>query len=165
MAKVIHGKGIARMREQVASLSKARLEVGFFDTARYPDGTPVAYVAAIHEFGYPSGGIPARPFMRPTIESKRQEWAKYLNGGMKRVINGTMSTKDVLAALGSAATAQINETIVGITSPPLKDATVAARKRKLADGGKGAQSTISKPLIATGVLTNLEYSLTYKVTL
>lgn len=164
MAKVIYGKGIARMRKQMESLHKARLEVGYFDTARYPDGTPVAYIAAIHEFGYAGNNIPARPFMRPTIAKKKQEWVKYLQGGFKRVANGQMTVNAVLAQMGAAIAGQINESIVSVTEPPLKAATVAARKRKLSDGGKDAKGSISKPLVATGVLTNLEYSLTYKVT-
>ena len=162
MAKVIHGKGIARMRKQVESVNKASLEVGFFDTAVYPSGVPVAYVASIHEFGW--GPIPARPFMRPTIANKKQEWVKYLQGGFKRVANGQMTVNAVLSQMGGAIAGQINESIIAVSTPPIKDATVAARKRKLADGGKSAQASISKPLVATGVLTNLEYSLTYKVT-
>lgn len=165
MAKVIHGKGIARLRKEFESLKRAKLEVGYFDTARYPDGTPVAYIAAIHEFGYAGKNIPARPFMRPTIAKKKQEWVKYLQGGFKRVANGQMTVNDVLTQMGGAIAGQINESIVAVTEPPLKDATVAARKRKLSDGGKGAKGSISKPLVATGVLTDLEYSLTYKVTL
>ena len=47
-----------------ATLAKAeqsrnkRVKVGFFSTAKYQDGTPVANVAAIQEFGAPRGWHP-----------------------------------------------------------------------------------------------------------
>ena len=56
----------------IRDIQSKKLRVGWFDTARYQDGTPVAYVAAIQEFGH--GAIPPRPFMRPTIAQQRQAW-------------------------------------------------------------------------------------------
>ena len=46
------------------------VKVGFFSTARYEDGTPVAAVAAWNEFGTET--IPERPFFRNALaESER----------------------------------------------------------------------------------------------
>lgn len=161
MAKVIHGKGIARLRAQLATMDRARLEVGFFDTAVYPSGVPVAYIATIHEFGYPAGGIPARPFMRPTIEAQRTKWASQFKGGFKAVANGQIDVRGVMEQMGALIAGQVKDGIQAVNSPALLDATVKARLRKLADGGKGAQGTISKPLVATGQMLN---SVEYKVT-
>ena len=41
------------------------LQVGFFATAKYPDGTPVTNVAVWNEFG--TGSIPERPFFRQAL--------------------------------------------------------------------------------------------------
>lgn len=159
MAKVIHGKGIARLRKEIASINKARLEVGFFDTAVYPSGVPVAYVASIHEFGW--GPIPARPFMRPAIAEKRDTWVRNFLGGFKAVANGQLSTKQVLEQMGARITGHIKESIQSVTSPALQDSTVEARLRKLSSGvAATAKSSISKPLVATGQMIN---SVDYKV--
>ena len=160
MAKVIYGKGIARMREQVASLSKARLEVGFFDTAVYPSGIPVAYVASIHEFGW--GPIPARPFLRPAMAAKRDEWVRNFAGGFRAVTNGKLTTKQVLDQMGMKITGQIKESIQAVTSPPLQDATIEARLARLSSGvAATAGPSIGKPLVATGLMIN---SVDYKAT-
>ena len=47
------------------------VNVGFFDTDQYPDGTYVAQVAYWNEFG--TKGMPARPFMRQTIAAHKDE--------------------------------------------------------------------------------------------
>ena len=160
MAKVIHGKGIARMRKQVESVNKASLEVGFFDTAVYPSGVPVAYVASIHEFGW--GPIPARPFMRPSMAEKRDQWARNFAGGFRAVADGKLTTRQVLEQMGARITGHIKESIQAVTSPSLNDATVAARLNRLSSGvAATAGPSIAKPLVATGQMLN---SVDYKVT-
>ena len=47
-------------------------QIGFPSGNNYEDGTPVAYVAAIQEFGAPAVNIPARPFMQPTVRQKKR---------------------------------------------------------------------------------------------
>jgi hypothetical protein len=61
----------AKLREIGRCLSAGELQVGFMENADpYPDGTPVALVAAVQEFGSPSNGIPPRPFMRPAVAER-----------------------------------------------------------------------------------------------
>ena len=38
------------------------IRIGFFASAKYQDGTPVAAVAAWHEFGAPKVRLPSRPY-------------------------------------------------------------------------------------------------------
>ncbi|MDL2105264.1 hypothetical protein QQJ69_19235, partial [Proteus mirabilis] len=57
---------LAQLKAVYYELARKRLSVGFFEHSKYPDGTPIAYVASIQELGYPAGGIPPRPFLRPT---------------------------------------------------------------------------------------------------
>lgn len=161
MAKVIYGKGIARLRKEMESIKNARLEVGFFDTAVYPSGVPVAYVASIHEFGW--GPIPARPFMRPAMNAERTTWQRNFLGGFKAVVNGQLTTKQVLDQMGMKISGQIKESIQSVTSPALQDSTVDARLRKLTQGvaATARPGSISKPLVATGLMLN---SVDYKVT-
>ena len=46
-------------------------QVGFPSGINYEDGTSVAYVAAIQEFGAPAVNNPPRPFMQPTVKAKK----------------------------------------------------------------------------------------------
>lgn len=45
------GKGLEELMKRVQEMGRLHTEVGWLDTAKYEDGTPVAYVASIQEFG------------------------------------------------------------------------------------------------------------------
>ena len=54
-----------RQAKAAQASSVKGIDVGFFSTAKYPDGTPVAAVAAWNEFGTERNGqqhVPERPF-------------------------------------------------------------------------------------------------------
>lgn len=142
------GPASAGLRQTIEGFGTLRLRVGFFETAKYEDGTPVAYVASIQEFG--SGPIPPRPFMRPTADQHRAEWTEGFASGAKAVAEGRRTPEQVFGAIGSVAAGQIGETIASITTPPLKQATVDARRRKYAKGG--GEGNLSKPLVSSGLL-------------
>ena len=70
-----------RLAEITRSISNASaVQVGFLADARYPDGKPVAMIAAIQEYGAPSVGIPPRPFFRNMIAAKKGEWPDAVAG-------------------------------------------------------------------------------------
>lgn len=129
-----------------------RGKVGWFESAKYPDGTPVAYVSAIQEFGYAAGGIPPRPFIRPTIRRELSAWKGIAAAVSKRVVDGLAQPADIMEAIGLKAATDIKKTINQISSPRLKPATIAARRRRNANA-------TDKPLIDTGhmyeTLTNI----------
>lgn len=135
------------LQKAIADLETKRLSVGWFDTAKYEDGTPVAYVATIQEFGYPGGNIPPRPFMRPTIAEKRDEWTDTLRKGSKQVINGKLTVTQMLGQFGMMASGEIAQTISQVTSPPLKPSTLRARQSR-----KKTPGVSTKPLVDTGLL-------------
>ena len=136
----------AKVKKAIKDADDRQVKVGFFESAKYPDGTPVAYIAAIQEFM--DGG--SRSFMRTTIAEQTKEWKKLMQDGAKAIINGTETVDSVLENLGLLAAAQVGEKISSIHSPPLKEATIAARKRKLANGEK--VGNLTKPLVESGVL-------------
>lgn len=110
-------------------------KIGFFAGQNYEDGTPVAYVAAIQEFGSPENGVPPRPFMRPTVEDKKGEWAADIAGGMRQVLKGRMTADDVLDAVGAAAAGDIVKTIAAGDFKALSPITLMLRKMR--DENKG----------------------------
>ena len=126
MAKVIYGKGIARLRKEMESIGKTNLGVGFFDTSVYPGGTPVAYVASIQEFGW--GPIPPRSFMRTTMVEKKQEWEKNFVSGFKAVLNGKVNVSQVYEQMGMKIVGNIKKKISSIQDPALSPLTLMARK-------------------------------------
>ena len=151
MGKVTRkGGGIQRLRTGAKELSGVTGKVGFFESAKYPDGTPVAYVASIHEHGYAPGNIPPRPMMRPTIAEQSAQWSRDFGEGAKAVVVGRYSAAQVMDAVGMKAAGDVAKTISEIKSPPLAPATVDARRRRYADGK--TTGNLTKPLVDTAVM-------------
>jgi len=125
-------------------------KVGWFEKSKYQDGTHVAAVAAQNEYGNPSKHIPARPFMRPSIIEKQQEWQDVVANGSKAVINGKAKGEDVFEAIGLKASGDIRKKITQIFEPPLSPVTIAARLARRAN--KKTIGSLTKPLIDTGIL-------------
>lgn len=147
-----------RLQEAKGKVAK----VGIVGHQHYADKnqTPVAYVAAIHEYGSPSNHIPARPFMRPTVAAQKKNWA---NIGKQLLQNGA-SVEDMLELVGKRAAGDVFETISNIHSPPLARSTKMARNRKAhkqaAKYGKKPNAVSIKPLEDTKLLIS---SIGYKV--
>lgn len=158
MAKSLDFTRIARALSDRAKLFEGTVvKVGFPAGKNYPDGTSIAYVAAIQEFGAPEVNIPPRSPMRLTRAAKSREWAKSMAEGAQAVAQRRISLTGMLDAVGQVAAADIVQTIADRLSPPLKPATVSARIRraKKANAKFGAKSlpiTISTPLIDEGIL-------------
>ena len=114
-------------------------QVGFPSGINYEDGTPVATIAAIQEFGAPAQKIPPRPFIRPTVKEQKDQWTNIIAKSVPKVVEDKMSAFDVLDLVGRVAAADIQTKISSIYSPPLSPITI---KRK------GS----SKPLIETGLM-------------
>jgi len=114
-------------------------QIGFPSGNNYKDGTSVAYVAAIQEFGSPASGIPPRPFIQPTVKEKKDSWIQTIEKSIPKVVLGKMSAFDVLDKVGIQAAADIQTKISTIYSPPNAPATIKA---------KGS----AKPLIDTGYM-------------
>lgn len=127
----------AKLAEISKNLQKAAsVDIGFQSDAAYPDGTPVALVAAIQEFGAPRAGIPPRPFFRGMIADKSPEWPGALG---KLLVANDYDAAKALGQAGDAIKGQLEEAIEVYVGPPLKPATIA---RKGSD----------KALVETGLL-------------
>lgn len=123
-----------------SNLSDKQLKVGFIDGATYPDGTPVAMVAATNEYGNPANNQPPRPFFRNAIAEHESEWLEAITRGLQKGV----PLDDVLAVVGEKAVGDVVQSIATLMDPPLSPATIASRK------SKGNAST--KPLVDTKVM-------------
>jgi len=116
------------LQQRLKSMEKKDLNVGWFEGARYDDGSPVAGVAAVHEFGSPARGIPARPFFRPTIADKSKSWSELIERGAKAVVNGSATYDQVINGLGLQVVGDIQKTITSSNYIELSPITLALRK-------------------------------------
>lgn len=136
MAQVSGGDKMDRALARIAEkLGKgAEVHVGFLEGATYPDGTPVAEVAAINNFGAPDAGIPARAFFSNMIAAKSPEWGEKFE---KVLIAAEYNIGLALSRMGEGIAGQLREEIVATNDPPLADVTIARKghDKPLIDSG------------------------------
>lgn len=140
MALIRGGAAVeARLARIAAAVGQsARLRVGFLAGATYPDGKPVAMIAAIHNYGAPRAGIPPRPFFDNMVIRRFREWAAAIAGLLKRNDYDAARSLDLA---GAAIAGQLRQQIIETNSPPLAPSTI---RRK----------GFSKPLIETSHMIN-----------
>lgn len=122
---------LKKVYETIQAASKRVVAVGFPRDKQnaYPDGTPVAMVAAIQVYGSPAQNIPSRDFMgqaRPDMVRHQKEVAAKADG----ISVGQVELDALLTALGEFAVDDIKTTIKKGAYEPLKERTMAARDRK-----------------------------------
>jgi len=144
-------KNADTFKKAMAEIEKHCVKIGFFEDSHY-DKAPVAYIAAIQEFGYAAGNIPSRSFMRTTQKEKQSHWSALAQKAFVACSKGRISAEDVYDRLGMDAQKAVFKKIKSIKAPALAEGTIKARKRAKANGGKGATAGISKPLIDTGIM-------------
>lgn len=130
MAKVTRSnpKAFEQLDLNLKELEGAQAKVGWFETAKYPNGTPVAMAAAANELGH--GKTPPRPFMRPTAAKERGAWASIAAAGAKLVLQGKSTIHDVMEMVGIAAEGNVLQAIMNVNSPPLSPITIELRAMK-----------------------------------
>lgn len=128
MAKSVEIKGGAKLDAYLKTAAKnlkkaSTVRVGFLEDATYPDGTPVAYVAAIQNFG--SGKIPPRPFFSNMVATYGPTWPDKIASLLKAT---GMDAEKTLALLGSDIAADLEQSILDTTGPALSQITLMLRK-------------------------------------
>lgn len=153
MAKVVRtkGPGAKELEIMLTGLDGKQGQAGWFETAKYPDGTPVAYVASIMEFGYAAKNIPPRLGLRELVKKRTPAWREIAKAGIHAVIKGNASIGDVMEGLSATAAGDIRKRITQVSSPPLKPSTVRARAARHSNF-KGLKSWSIKPLVDTGLM-------------
>ena len=140
MVTISGGDKLESVLRDIASKLKTggTVRVGFLENATYPDGTSVAMIATIQEFGAPSRNIPPRPFFRRMIADKASSWPDAIAANLKATNYDVNLT---LNRVGAGIAGQLQLSIRDLTDPPLAASTVRA---------KG----FDKPLIDTAVMIN-----------
>lgn len=113
------------LRDLAKKVSNAgTLEVGFLEGATYPDGTPVALVAAVNEFGSAANGTPARPAFRNMVAEKSPGWGPAMAECLKQTDN---DAAQALELMGEGIKGQLQESIIDFSGVPLAPATIARK--------------------------------------
>ena len=140
---VTGGRKLRRFLRTAGKGGVKMTRIGFFSTARYQNGTPVAAVAAWNEFG--TRTIPERPFFRRAIKAMQPTIRSVVHQGIdpkKGIV-----TPELAERIGAVGQGAIQEEIVRLRQPPNAPRTVEI---------KGS----SNPLVDTG---HMRLSVTYRV--
>lgn len=126
-------------------------------------GELVAAVAYKQEYGDPTnpiGPIPPRPFLRPTILGKKNQWSEKLQGLIRSAFQGKFSPFKILPIISDIAAANSKKTITEIYSPPLSKYTIKKRQLRLNSKVRSLKPTagLTKPLVETGIMLNTLFS-------
>lgn len=113
---------LAHVRASLGGDPKVR--IGVLEGATYPNGTPVALVAAVQEFGAPSRGIPPRPAVRGMISRHSDGWGPALLNLLK---TNDYDSRRALQLMGEGIKGQWQQAIVDFQGVPLKPATIARK--------------------------------------
>lgn len=140
-------RGAKALMERIGGLaeSKRTVRVGILTDApkKEREGATGKYslleVAALHEFGAPAANIPARSFIRATIDEHQADIAKLQRVLLTKVVAGELTEEQALQALGAKVAGWCKARIAAGIDPPLAPATVKRKKS-------------SKPLVDTGQL-------------
>ena len=172
------GQRLKRLLREAGKGGVSGVKVGFFSTAKYEDGTPVAAVAAWNEFGtgphtiapkeakvlaftgsegqtvfaksVQHPGVPERPFFRRAIAEMEDGVSKIVKSGLdpKKMV----VDEQLADRVGLYAAGQVQESIVALNDPPNSPATIAQKRKKL--HGKKGTGGGETPLLDTGTLRN-----------
>lgn len=140
--KVIKCANVAALDRLVENAENLRrVYVGVPSGKKEEDGTPVALVAASHEYGAPAAGIPERPFLRNTITDNLDKYKRLNRINLLKVMKGQMNTDTALGQLGAMAAGDVQQ-FIGNNDYQIKEKTKQRKgsSKALIDTGQLVQS-------------------------
>ena len=147
-ARIVHVPGSISYAELKRRTMGGRVvRIGYPAGPTEQDGTPLALIAAVHEFGSTVRNIPERSFLRSTMNENMAKYIRMNRGNLQRVVNGHQSMHTALSLLGQVAVGDVKRKIRNGPFAELQPSTIRR---------KGS----SKPLIDSGMLMQ---SVTYEV--
>lgn len=125
MATITGGQGLKDALQKIADHigRPGTVRVGFLENATYPDGTPVAMIAAIQNYGAPKVGIPPRPFFSNMIKDKSPTWP----AAVAALVKARNTTDRVLNLMGEGIKGQLQQSIRDFVGVPLAPSTVVKK--------------------------------------
>lgn len=114
----------AYLKRAAKNVTKAAtLKVGFPEGATYPDGTSVAMVAFLQNFG--TGTIPPRPFFSNMVAQHGPEWPDKI---AKLLVANNYDAEITLKIMGFEIAGELQDSIIETDAPALSQITLMLRK-------------------------------------
>ncbi len=137
------GPGLKKLEKLVKELKiNPEVRVGIFQGSnRHAGGITNVEVGIINEFGAPSAGIPARPFLSTAADIHKRTWMNLMVKALEKALEGKMTPIQALEVVGLKAAADVKKVLLTHAWVQNKPGTI---KRK------GS----SRPLVDTGQLVN-----------
>lgn len=106
-----------QLEDKIKGIQDHQVEVGFFEDAKYDDGTPVAQVAKDHNLG--TSEVPPRPFFKIAADKHKKKWVRTFKKALRHN-RGVLAWDDV----GEMMRNDIVKTITKIKKPPNSKKTI-----------------------------------------
>ena len=106
---------------ELKKMTDMEIQVGFQGDQKYEDGTSIAQVAAVNEFG--ASDIPERPFMRQSFENHEGELQAACDAAQRLVSSGG-SAEQALQQIGVVAKGLVQDEIVNGGFAPNAESTI-----------------------------------------
>lgn len=143
---------LSDMIQALSKMDGMGVEAGFFDTARYPDGTPVAQVAYENEIGKKANkktgekGSPPRPFMRYAAKVGMRDVQPLMVSLSKKMVQGEIDAETAMGRIGLHFEAAIIDSIKNGKWIPNSKETIERKgfDKPLIDSGAMWQSVASR---------------------
>jgi hypothetical protein len=141
-----------------------KIRAGFLEGATEADGTSVATIAALNNFGASGAGIPPRPFFTNVVQREGPEWGAKLAKILEKFPDDPAKA---MALMGEYIAGRIRQSIVDTNAPPNSPVTNLLKQRfptgdmepadvwqAFADVAAGATAPAGKPLVWSGTMLN-----------
>jgi|SRR5690625_3321581 len=111
---------LKKMLDKYRGLDKVALRVGIMGGKTYPDGTPVAEVGYVNEYG--TDVIPSRPFFRSTVSKNRRTLPR-----MAASLINEHDTETALRLIGEHMVGALADSVQTWSEPPNAPSTIAQK--------------------------------------
>ena len=158
--------GIPEIAAMIKTFQGKELTIGVHgDEAERDEGGKITNpaLAAVHEFGDKRGHVPARPFLRPTYEAKKEELDQIIQQGVDACVasGGTHDPLQEVKIAGVVMVGAVKKRIQDGLSPPITEGAKRSRARRLkTKEAKDKAMGAATPLIDSSQLIN---SITSKI--
>lgn len=134
--------GVSGLLDRLRDIGEPKVYIGVPSSKNARQGaTNNATIAAVHELSAPTRGIPARPFLIPTIQNNSQKYVGLMAQGFRSALADGTDPDVIYEKIGLQASSDVKDYIASGSFAPLKQKTIDR---------KGS----SKPLIDTAEMMN-----------
>lgn len=161
------------------------IQAGWFETAKYDNGTPIGGIAAVQNYGATINQnitekqrkflmllgiflkkttttlhivIPPTHFMENCQNKNKEKWKELIKKAWAAVFLGKIEADKAMEQMGMVIEGDISKSIAAVNSPPLKASTIRQKRSKYKD--TKTTGSLDKRLVNQGIMLD---SVSHKV--